>query len=80
LAGQDRDGNDFQPLSDDQVAQINTLLDRCYEEIKDYDSQGFWSWIHDEKGTKKRMHELSAARFNDAIMGLKNKLQQSGKK
>lgn len=79
LAGEDRDGNDFTPLSDDQVAKINTLLERCYKEIKDYNSQGFWNWIHGEDATQKRMRELSATQFDRAVMGLSKKLEQ-GKK
>jgi hypothetical protein len=75
LAGQDRDGNEWVPLTDDQVKQINTLLERCHTETPDFNSQTFWDWIHGEDNTKKRLHELSATLFERAVRGLTKKLR-----
>jgi hypothetical protein len=80
LAGQDRDGEPFQELSDKQTVEINELLKQCHDEFTGWDSQGFWNWIHAEDNTQKRLRELSASQFDRAVMGLKNKLKQSAKK
>jgi hypothetical protein len=80
LANMDQDGNTFEELSPGQIEALNTLLERCHKECKDYNPQGFWSWIHAEDNTKKRMKELSATQYDEAVRGLTNKLKQGAKK